>query len=805
MNKYNFLIALRSLWRDKTTTIVNLVGLTLAFMAFILITQYVQFEKSYDRFHHNAESIYRIVIERTQENGSIEKSALSYCPLKLALDDEIPEIEFSARSHPEQGVLTTQDKRSFRLKFDYIDPEIIEVFKFHLIYGDPETALEKSHTIIISKSIAERIFGDKNPVGETLLLSGNHLLTITGVFKDIPENSHLKPEILASWAIIDEKWNGMNKWWGCIGVHTYIKVPGKTNTAALAKKINQLIEKNVPSHNDKKYQDVALLEPVVDIHLQSEVDSGYGSRGVGGNINILVIIAYSLLILAWLNSANLLAAKFAEQSTDIIKFISIGAKMRGIFTRFFLQIGFLHFFAFILALLFIYISYPYVKKNISGFDFLIFNAPQYLVLLGAVVLSGITICSVYPFIVYRSGRKLFTNNSLNQGGTSKHLTRKLLIGLQLAVSVILIAGYLVVTKQVHYMQDQDLGMNIEQKLVLMGPNADEIFEDAELQKTFRQELERALNLEKIAISGSVPGEELSTVLSFCRGKSFSEEKKIDIPTNDIDKNFFALYDVNILSGRDFNSDAFNEQETCILNEKAAKTLGFASTEDALGKQIVLGGENVKTVVGIVENIHHLSLQNDVQPTVYLYWKKCWRWRRIDYYTIPVSTENIQATIQTTEKIWKRFFPLEPFEYFFLDDFFNEQYKEEMRFSRFFGFFSAFTIIIISLGLFSLAMFMINTRSKEVGVRKVNGAKTSQVIFMMVKDYFTLFLAAIMVAVPVSVIIMNNWLKNFAYKIELSFIIYLITAIFIATIIYVTVALGSWKIAGKNPVEALRDE
>ncbi len=248
-------------------------------MAFILITQYVQFEKSYDRFHHNAESIYRIVIERTQENGSIEKSALSYCPLKLALDTDIPEIVYSARCHPEQGVLTTQDKRSFRLKFDYIDPEFIEVFKFHFIYGNPETALEKSHTAIISKTIADKIFGDKNPVGETLLLSGNHLLTITGVFKDIPGNSHLKPELLASWAIIDEKWNGMNTSWWCKGVHTYIKIPANSDKGQLLGKINQLMEKNIPAHKNKKFQDVAILEPVVDIHLKSQVDSGYGSRG----------------------------------------------------------------------------------------------------------------------------------------------------------------------------------------------------------------------------------------------------------------------------------------------------------------------------------------------------------------------------------------------------------------------------------------------------------------------------------------------------------------------------------------------
>lgn len=803
MHKYNFIIALRGLWRDKITTIVNITGLSLAFIAFILIVQYVKFEKSYDYFHKDAENIYMIGIERTLENGNIEKSAYSYCPLKLKLDDEISEIEYSSRSHPEQGVFTTEDKKSFRLKCNWVDPEFLNIFNISLIYGNKKTALNQTHTVILSESVAEKIFGDKNPVGETLLLSGEHLFTVTGVYEDLPENTHLDLEVLPSWATIDEKWKGMNTSWSCKLVYTYIKLSENADTKKLLEKINRLIEKNLPSNS--KFQVSAILQPVTEIHLNPQLDTGIEDKGVEGNINILSIVAFSLLALAWLNNANLFAAQSAGQFQDAIKYISMGAKPRSLFSKFFIQIAIVNLVAIIISLAVIYFSYPFIRLYISGFDFLRPNDIFFWLQLFVLTTIGITACSVYPFLVFYSGRRRTINKKQSDSLFKRHITREILIGVQIAISLILTAGYLIINEQVSFMQNQKLGMNIKHKLILTGPNADKLFENAKIQNAFRSELEKELNIDKIAISGSVPGKELSTKMSFCKGKVFSEEKKINISTDDVNNNFFSLYEINFIAGRDFDTNKFNEDSTCIVNLKALKKLGFGDADEALGQEIVLGGGFIKTIVGIVNDVHHLSLKNEKQPIVYLYWKKSWRWIRIDYFTIPVETENIQTVINKTKKKWKVFFPDEPFVYFFLDDFFNKQYEEETRFKRFFVFFSTFAIIIIAIGLFSLARFIVKKRSKELGVRKVNGAKTQQLIFMILKDYFIVFFIALLIAIPLSIYLISLWLEIFPYKIEIKASTYILSTLFIAITIIIMVAAGTYKTANQNPVKSLKDE
>ena len=799
MIKYAFLISLRSVFRDKVSTIVNLVGLTLAYTAFVLLTQYVEFEKSYDRYHDDAENIYRVIVQKHNENGTITRDALSFCALKLAIENEMTGVKSSARCHPEQGVVTTADKRSFRVKWDWVDPDFLTVFSIPFVYGKEETALKESHALVLSETTAKRIFANTDPIGETLLLSGEHLFTVTGVFKDMPGNSHLSFEVLGSWATIDEKWAFMNNSWNGGYALTYLKLNKETNTNEFTREMNVLLDNYKP--RNKELNDTLLLQPVVDIHLKSDLDTGKDAKGVGGNVDILLIISFALLLLAWLNCTNLFAAKSLEKSGDVIKYVSIGAKPVSIYFHFLIQIALINLFSLVLSLFLINLLYDQIQLRISGLDFFSWNDYSYWFKLIGIVFSGIVLSSIYPFTVFLSrGREKIENTM----GSQKQPVRKILIATQFMISILLVAGYLIVTAQVKFMQNKDLGIDIMKKLILIGPNANKIYDDAALQKSLRDELSRLLGQRTISLSGSIPGEEMGTKPGVYKGRIFDHENRIEIASNDVDENFLPLYEVKLLAGRNFDPANFNEKSTVILNKRALKMLGFVNPREAIGQYISLGPDNVKEVIGVVEDFHHLSLRNDKIPTIFFYWKKIWRWIRIDYYTIPVKGD-YQTTIETAEKVWKDFFPLEPFDYFFLDDFFNQQYKEEMKFKRFFGFFSAFTVVIIGIGLFSLSMFMIKTRSREVGIRKVNGARTWQVVYMMIREYFVIFFIAILLILPLSIYAMNNWLENYAYRTELHPWFYILAILLVAGITLVSVAFGTWNAANKNPVESLRDE
>jgi putative ABC transport system permease protein len=796
MFKYNFLIALRSIFRDKVTSIVNITGLTLAYIAFVLLTQYVEFEKSYDRYHDDAENIYRVLVHRQHENGEVFKSSYSYTPLKLELDEGFPEVIASSRDETDQGVVTTPNNKSFRVNYNWVDPGILKIFNIPLVLGNPDDCLEEPFAAVLSESTAKKLFGNENPLGRNFVLSGEHVFTVTGVFEEIPENSHLQYDILYSWATIVKKgWWAKN--WSMLYVHTYLKL-GNADVEKFQADLNQLLEKRSPNNQDKTVKDSILLEKVVDIHLKSEVDDGKSAKGVGGNIALLVLIAFSLLLLSWVNSANLYAAKTTEKIEDIEKYSSIGAKPNTLFVQFFLQLTMLHLASLVIGLFMIKSAYPFIQQNISGIDFFRWDDGPYWIMLALLMFIGILFGSLYPYIVFNKGRQRASQKT----GPGKQMPRKVLIALQLAISILLVLGYIVVNGQVKFMKSKDLGFNLEQKLVLLGPNANKLFADHDKQRAFKEELSRQLGRD-ITISGSVPGEGMLTKYGVCKGRMYSEEEKMELPIIDIDEDFFPMYDVQFLAGHNFSDGRFNDDKVAILSEKAARQLGFGDPESAIGQEISYSN-SVKKVIGIVEDIHHLSLRNEQLPLVFLYWKKFWRWIRIDYYTIPVKGD-YQSAIETTREIWKEFFPNEPFDYFFLDDSFNSQYIEEMRFMNFFGFFSGFALVIIAFGLFSLARYMIKTRAKEVGIRKVNGARTYQVVYSIVKDYLVLLLLAVLLIAPGSFYLMKNWLENYAYRISISGWYYVYAIVFVAGIIFITVISGTWYTASKNPVESLRDE
>ncbi len=801
MFKYNILIALRSIFREKILTIVNISGLVLAFMAFILISQYVAFEKSYDDFHPDAKNIYRVILERKNENGIVQKNAQTFGSLKPAIQGDLPFIEHSVRIHKEQGVVNTHGNKGCRVKYYWIDPETFSVFSIPLKYGDEKEGLDAPLNAMISESLSQKLYGNKNPVGKTLILSGKLHFTITGVFKDFPKNSHFDTDILFSWATIDKYWNGMNNNWNALYVHTYIKLNNRKDKSTAEKELNNLLLKYKPNNAEKNISERLILQPLTNIHLNAGLEMAQSANNDKGNLNLLFISGFALLILAWINNVNLYSAKAFEKKENFIKYTSAGIKKFDVFLQVFIQLFMINFIALAISVVFIQIVAKESMVDIFGFDFFIWSSPQFWGKFFTLLMIGVTLCSVNPFLILQADRLYFRKAVHTPPKSSKTFIRMLLLS-QLSISIFILSGLLIVNQQVKYMQEKPLGFSINQKLILLGPNANEFYDNSELQKTFKNEIMNKTGTDNISISGSVPGEEMLTKCNICKG-SFSEDITIECGMNDVDEDFFPLYDVKFIAGRNFNPDGFNETDNIIVNKKMALRLGFKNAEDAIGKFVSIAPDKRKKIIGAVQDFHHLSMQNEVKPLVFFYWKKTFRWIRIDYYTLKIN-DDIHHQTGEIKKIWDDYFPKEPFEYFFLDDFYNLQYEQEKRFNLFFFWFSVLTLIINGIGLFAIAFLMIKSRSKEISLRKVNGAKSRQVIFMILKDYVIMFSISIALAIPLSVFVMDRWLEHYAYKIPINPLIYVVSVICTGIVILLTVTSGIWKTASQNPADNMKE-
>lgn len=800
MFKYIFLIAIRNIFRDKQLAFVNISGLALAFAAFILINQFVAFEKSYDNFHPDAENIYRIITHRHRNSGVLEKTSLTYSALNNHVKTELPEVATSARMQIDNGVIANKKNESFRTSYHYVDPEIIDVFSIPLIRGNRKTCLDNSGDIIISESSAKRFFGHTNVVGEHLKMSDSWTLQVKGVFKDIPENSHLEIDMMISWAIIDKEWGGFNHWGECL-IHNYLKVKDETDTELLQQKLNSLL--NHKNFNDPSIKKEKLvLQPVSDIHLKSHLQSEQTNLGSNKNMNLLFFLAFALLAIAWFNSINLYAAKSLKKSDNAIHYVALNFKKRNLYSQFFFQLFIVNTISFILALIIIWLIYPVMLKQMLLPNFFSWNDWLFWWWFLIIFLTGVILSSIYPFYVFYKGfRNYITPSKFH--GKQKKTTDKLFVIIQLAASIFLFSGFLIVNAQIKYMKNKELGFNKQHKMILIGPNADTLFFNREIQTTFRNELSKSLGNKTISVSGAIPGQEILRRYDIC-ATVFDEGNIVRLQANDIDEHFMPLHNINIIAGRNFDPIQFNEKKSVIINLKTSKLLGFDSPQKAISEYIYRRNNSKYKIIGVSNNYHHRSSQYTLSPMIFFYWKEIFPWIHIDYYTIPINRGLNQQTIKKTKFIWKKFFPNEPFVYFFLDEYFNKQYNEERKFSIFFGFFSALTLIIIALGIFSISMFMINSRAKEVGMRKVNGAKSWQVLFMILKEYLIMLSISIALSVPLSIYVMNHWLEHYAYKITINPFFYIVSGMCITIVTFLTVTLGTWKTANQNPVDNINE-
>jgi putative ABC transport system permease protein len=794
MIKNYFKIAVRNLWRHKAFSLINILGLAVGMTACFLIFLYVSFELSYDTFHSKADRTYRIVCDIKTPTEVINASGPSWAVPPNA-KNEFPEIESFVRIAGGDNVLV----RKGDIKFQegntmWADSAFFNVFDFKLIKGNPETALKEPLSIVFTESTAKKYFGKSDPMGQTLLLTGEALpAKVTGVMKDIPENSQIKGDIVLSMSTITQKFNqSLDSQWGNYGASAYLLLKPGVNPKALEKKFPAFLEKRNGTEMKKSQMYATLfLEPLRDVYLRSTRDGN--KTGNINNVYIFSIIAIFILLIACINFINLTTARSAERAKEVGIRKVVGAEKYQLTGQFIGESIVLCLIAFALTVIFSWLMIP-VFNQLAGktINSGLFQNPQYIVLLFFTSIGIGLLAGIYPALVLSSYKPVIVLKGRFTTGTRGILLRKGLVIAQFTISIALMIATIVVYHQMNYMRTQDLGFSKDQMMII-DTNGDPA------KNAFQQELAKVPEIKSTAMSSSVPGGGNPGAYSEIENiKGDLQIANLDLYFVDFD--YINQYKIKIIAGRGFSRDyGTDTTQAMVLNEAAVKMFGYHSPEQAIGKRFKQWGREGK-IIGVMKDFHFRSLQQPIKPlSMRIEPRGC------NLVSVNLSASNLPATISAIENKWKKLIPNRPFNYYFLDEFFDRQYRSEVRFGNLFLNFAILAIFISCLGLLGLASYSTIQRTKEVGVRKVMGATVSNIVNLLSKDFLKLVVISFVIAAPIAWFGMYKWLQNFAYRINLGWWSFVLAGLAAIMIAFITVSFQAIKAAVANPVKSLRTE
>lgn len=793
-------IAWRNLKRQRLFSFLNLLGLAIGMAASLLILEYVQYERGFDSFHENADRIYRVKLDRYTHGELSTEWAGGCAAVGFEARVNLPEVEAFTTLHKTNDLLSYGDKHIRYEDMYYTSDEFFKVFSYELIAGNPETALKEPYTIVLPEGIARNIFGEEDPMGKTILLAGEEAFRITGIMKDPPPQAHLQIDALLSFKTYSG-WNeSVTTAWQWDGFLTYLLLPSNFDNLAFEGKLNDLAQEKDGEELKSYDADMKFyLQPLEDIHLQSNYMAEAEANGDEEAVNMLSMIAIFILLLAWINYINLSTARSIRRAKEVGLRKTTGASNGQLITQFLLESLMLNLIAGIIALTLYQLFRPYLIE-ISGTPhaFSFWNHPYNWVVFIGILLAGSFLAGLYPAFVLSSFQPARVLKGKIHAGKKGINLRKGLVVFQFAISTLLVAGTLAVYQQISFMQSQDLGVELEQTLVVKGPVAiDSLYRTR--QDVFHETLLKNPKISKIAASTLVPGDPTFTNAGGIRKWGEPESEGNTTAFFWIDPGFMDLYEIDIVAGRNFDPGRFVDTNRVMLNLSAVPLLGFESPEDALGKEINFWGNRV-TVVGVVKDYHQKSLKFKSRPTVFRYWPYL-----TTYHSFKLSTNDITESLAFIETTFQAQFPNNPFEYFFADDYFAQQYSSDQKFKKVFGSFSILAILIACLGLFGLASYALSRRAKEMGIRKVLGASISQLTLLISREFVILVVIANVMALPIAAWGISKWLTNFPYQMELQWTLFVIPFILIVAVALLTISSQTFKAANTNPVDALRSE
>lgn len=792
--------AIRYIFNQKKHSLVVILGMAVSMAAAFLIYSYVHYEKSFDNFHANGENLYRIVVDAQTEGEDAYKSPVSFAaqgPTALA---EIPEIESFTRLLPMQNIVVSSAKYSkdaaiFAVNdYYYADDIFFNVFTFPLIQGNAKEALKEPRTVVVSELLATKLFGIQNPIGEKIIVDGKHNCTVTGIFKDIPEKTHLNFEMLFSLNTFPWIMNN-NSAWSNHSFFTYFLLKEGSNAVLVESKIIESHKKENRAVGQMNC--VWELQPINEAYLNTDDFTSKPEAFKFGNsrmVYFLSLIALLILTIAWVNYINLTTAKTSDRFKEIGVRKTNGASKTNLLIQFFIESVIYNLFSIIVAAIVIVFTLKWFASLMS-YSVSLLESPLFWTLVGTVITIGILFPGLYSaFLLSRIDP--FKKQNLIKNSLPKFGYRDVLVVFQFIIIIGLISGVIVINRQLNHINSIDLGFQKEQVLVLNIPRVEFDQNKESKLNTFKNELNKYVEIENITASTSIPGERFGsgngspTLAGQLRDDHYFRVGRV-MP------NYMEFYGIDIIEGKNFNN--YNNQ--MILNKEAIGEFGFTSADEVINRKINWQG-NEFTVVGVTESFHQESLHILPEPTIF-YTKAIEN--NFNYISVKLKTDNIDATIGKIEKEFESLFPGNPYNYFFFDRFFDQQYKKDIAFRKLFSFFSIIALIIGYFGLHGLTTYSILKRTKEIGIRKVNGAKISEILAMLNKDFLEWIAIAFIIACPIAYYVMSKWLENFAYKTELSWWIFALAGVLALGIALLTVSWQSWRAATRNPVEALRYE
>jgi len=790
-------IAVRNLLRQTGYSFVNIAGLTVGLACCLLILLYIQHERSYDRFHEKADRIHRVVTTIEVE-GRPQQTANSGGPVGPTMKETFPEVLqatrlFAANFLIQHGDQSFQESRAF-----YADSTLFDIFTLPMLQGNPETALAPPFTAVLSASGAEKYFGDENPVGQTLIADRTHPFTITGVVEDLPSHSHFDFDLLVSMETLEVLRPSRDDDWPLIGFFTYVLLPDSYDAAMLAAALPDFAERHTRERMTPFNATLQLdLEPLTDIYLHSTLLGQIGPTGSFVNLYVFAAVAAFLLLIAIVNFMNLATARSAMRAREVGVRKAVGARWQSLVILFLTEAALLTSVAMGSALLMAWATAPLLESLMGvplPYALLLAPGPLALLLLATLVVS--VLAGSYPaFVLTR-----FQPTDVLRGtfARSAHgvALRKGLVIFQFFISIALIAGTAIVYTQLGYLQDQRLGFEQEHMLVV------DFGFDADVQRrneTIKRQMEAHPAVISVSVSGNIPGRFLGLVGMLLESLQGTMQT-VNMNLFRVDFDFMRQYGLNIVAGRSFSQDFPSDStDALIVNEAAVKAFGYPSAEAALGKRFEWIGRQGE-IIGVISDFNYRSLHSPVEPLAL--------WIEPSFFsflTLKVQADDLMHTIPDLEQRWKQLVPDRPFNYTFLDATLAVQYQAEQRFGKLFGAFAALAILVACLGLFGLATFMAEQRTKEIGIRKVMGASVRSLITLLSKDFIRLVFIAFCLAVPLTYIGIQYWLESFAYRTAISWEPFLASGLAAMLIALLTVGYRAYRAAAANPVKALRYE
>ncbi len=812
MLKNYFKITLRTISKNKVYSALNIMGLALGVAAFIFILQYVTYENSYDKFHSNHEDIYRVRYKVYRGEELNIDCAAAVPRVGPFMKEKMPEVIEFARAFPISGVMSTNNIQFREDRLHVADPAFLRIFDYPLIQGDINTCLSEPNKVVVTEEIALKYFGTTDVVGESITFDSwlRLPLQISGVTVNVPNNSHFKYDFLISYETLnnhtrdDETGNvASEEAWGWYDFNTYVLLQEGTDPKAFDDKFNQyLVEERGEDFEEYNFRSEFPLQALTDIHLYSNLlqESEPEEQGDGQAVFFLTIIAFFILVIAWINYINLSTARSVERAKEVGVRKTMGAFKKQLIYQFLSEAILLNFFALIVGLLIVFFGINYFNQLTGSqlsLSFLI--SGQFWLTAGGVFLVGACLSGLYPALILSSFRPSDVLKGKFSGNKSGNMLRKVLVVFQFAASVALITGTIIVYQQLAHMRNADLGFDMTDTLVIKGPavfGEDSLF--VTTMKTFKSEVLSNPEIAGITTSSNVPGDEIFWTNGIRRNEETPDRNKT-IYIVGIDYNYFQTYDIELLAGRNYNETFSTDTGSMILNAAAIKYLGYESPEAAINQKIMFWGYP-KTIVGVVDDYQQMSVKTAVSPIIFPL-----SLNENSFITLHLNTGDYQQAFDAAQQQFDRFFPGNPFDYFFLDDFFNRQYENDREFSRVFTLFAGFAIIVACLGLFGLSSFSALQRTKEIGIRKAIGADISNIIVILTREFVQLIILAIILAFPIIYIVMDGWLDNFATRIELGAPVFLLAGVLVILIAIITVGYKTLVTAKSDPVKALRYE